>query len=575
MSDYDLVIRGGQLADGTGADLRSADAAINSDKIVEVGTVAGTGRTEIDASGLLVTPGFVDLHTHYDGQAIWSNRLIPSSSHGVTTVVVGNCGVGFAPCRPEDQDELVTLMEGVEDIPGVVLRDGLSWEWETFPQFLNELERRQWDVDVATLFPHSPLRVYVMGERALRREEATEEDLVEMQRLVSEAIDVGALGFATSRTHVHRNSKGDLIPSFETQEPELTAIGEALRRTGRGVIQVVPNVMKAEVMRQEMITLIGLARSSTRPVMISLVQFHDDPESWREYISMIDEANVEQHLPVSVQVFPRANGIILGHSVSKNPFVFCPSYDALAQLPIEERVRELRRPEVRARLLTEAPADPGYPLFKMMREFDRIYVLGTHPNYEPQPSDSIAAIAKARGVPALELAYDVMIEDDGQALLYLTVANYAASNLDAAREMMMNEHSIFGLGDGGAHYGLVCDAGFPTFLLTHWTRDRASDRLPLTWTIKALSQDTARAVGLNDRGILAPGYKADVNVIDYEGMQVHRPHVVQDLPGGGRRLVEDSEGYVATIVSGKIVYQNAVATGALPGRLIRGSQEIH
>ena len=572
MSEFDLVIRNGSVLDGTGAEPIGADIAIVGNTIAAVGKFAGRGVEEIDAAGYLVTPGFVDIHTHYDGQAIWSDRLLPTSQHGVTTAVLGNCGVGFAPCRKEDHDELVCLMEGVEDIPEIVLTEGLSWDWETFPEYLDALERRPRDVDVGAYLPHSPLRVYVMGDRAIRREAATGEDLTKMQKLVREAMEVGALGFATSRVTSHRNSRGEAIPSYESDMSELFAIGDALNDAGRGIIQIVPNVDKDRV-KQELFDLGELARKSSRPLMMSFAQYHDEPEGWRDNLKIINDLNKEKGVTFQAQVHTRSTSAMLGFDASTNPFSLCPSYAAIANLPLAERLAELRKPEVRERLLKETPVDNGNPMFVIMRRFDKMFVIGPDANYEPGPEESIAARAAAAGVSPEEMAYDLLLQDDGRALFQFPLANYANGNLDAVRAIMLNEDTLIGLGDGGAHYGVVCDAGYPTFMLTYWTRDRASGRLPLPWVVHALTQKPAVAVGLHDRGVIAPGYKADINVIDYDGLKLYRPFSVRDLPNGGRRLTDVPEGYKATILNGKITWLDGSPTGALPGRLVRGPQE--
>jgi len=572
MTEFDLVIRNGTVLDGTGAEAIHADIAVSGNKIAAVGKFDGRAVEEIDAAGCLVTPGFVDIHTHYDGQAIWSDRLLPSSQHGVTTAVLGNCGVGFAPCRQQDQDELVCLMEGVEDIPEPVLAEGLNWEWETFPQYLDELERRPRDIDIGAYLPHSPLRVYVMGDRALRREAATAEDLSHMQRLVREAMDAGALGFATSRVSGHRNSRGELIPTYDSDMSELYAIGDALKQSGRGVFQVVPNVDKGRV-KEELRLLGDLARVSERPMMVSFAQYHDDPDGWHENLKIINEVNQQGKVCFQAQVHTRATSALLGFDTSVNPFSLCPSYAPLAELPFAERLRELHRPDVRKRLLTETPVANGHPLFGIMRKFDKMFLLEDNPNYEPTAGDSIAARATRLGVSPEELAYDLLLKDEGKALLLFPLANYADGDLNAVRSIMLNKDTLIGLGDGGAHYGVVCDAGYPTFMLTYWTRDRASERLALPWTIHALTERPAKAVGLNDRGVIAAGYKADINIFDYEALKLHRPHIVRDLPNGGRRLTDVPEGYIATILSGKITYRNGVPTAEMPGRLLRGPQE--
>ena len=572
MSEFDLVIRNGTVLDGTGADPVKADIAVSGNRIVAVGAVGGTGAEELDATGLIVTPGFIDTHTHYDGQAIWSDRLLPSTQHGVTTAIMGNCGVGFAPCRKEDHEELVCLMEGVEDIPEIVLTEGLSWEWETFPNYLDALERQPRDIDVGAYLAHSPLRVYVMGDRAVRREKATAEDLAEMQDIVREAMHVGALGFATSRVTSHRNSRGEAIPTYEADMSELLAIGDALKDVGRGIIQIVPNVDKGRL-KQELRDLGELARRSVRPLMMSFAQYHDDPGGWRENIAIINELNKEEGVTFLAQVHTRSTSAMLGFDASTNPFSLCPSYLAIADLPLAERIAKLRNPDMRARLLSETPVDNGHPMFGIMRRFEAMFPIDVNPNYEPKPEESIAARASAAGVTPEELAYDLLLEDDGRALFLMPLANYADGDLEAVRAIMLNEDTIIGLGDGGAHYGVVCDAGYPTFMLTYWARDRAAGRLPLPWIVHALTQEPARAVGLNDRGVIAPGYKADINLIDYEGLKLHRPYSVRDLPNGGRRLTDVPEGYKATILSGKVTWRDGAPTGEMPGRLIRGVQE--
>ena len=566
--EADLLIRGGLVVDGSGAEPRTADVAIRGDRILAVGDDMPPAREKMDASGLLVTPGFVDVHTHYDGQATWSRQMSPSSGHGVTTVVIGNCGVGFAPCRAEDHRALVNVMEGVEDIPEAVMAEGLPWTWETFPQYLDALASRCWDVDVAAYIPHSPLRVYAMGQRGLDREPATDADIARMAALVSEGMAAGAVGFATSRTNNHRTGDGAFIPSYEADGLELEAIAAAVERSGRGVVQMVPDLGGPE-WRRELDLLVRLAETSRRPVTFSLAQSHDDSTIWRTTLDRVADANARLGTRLAPQVFPRAMGVVTGLSASVHSFCLCESYLALAGLPLPDRVAAMRDPAVRARLLSEPPSDARSPLFRLVRDFDRMYPMAQHPDYEPAASSSVAARAADRGVSPLALAYDLLLEDDGLALLYLPFSNYADHDLDAVRAMMVDENSVLGLGDGGAHYGLICDASYPTTLLAHWTRDRADDRLPLAWAIKALSADTARLMGFHDRGRIAPGLKADINLIDHGALTLSRPRVIQDLPGGGRRLVQDAEGYRLTMVGGTIVRRDGMATGAAPGRLVR------
>jgi N-acyl-D-aspartate/D-glutamate deacylase len=568
VATFDCVIRGGTIADGTGGEPYVADVAIQGGRIAEIGTITASGREEIDASGRLVTPGFVDIHTHYDGQAIWSSRMTPSSAHGVTTVVMGNCGVGFAPCRREDHDLLINVMEGVEDIPGAVMAEGLAWDWETFPEYLDALDNRARDIDTAAYLPHSPLRVYAMGQRGANREPATADDLARMRDLAREAMEAGALGFATSRLHIHRTAEGNAIPSFQSPEAELQAIAEGLRQAGRGIIQVVMDF--PDERWSGILMLRRLAEQSGRPVTFTLGSGNSGVEGWRDALRMVEEAN-EAGSSITGQVFPRPIGLVQGHSLSINPFSLCASYKAIAHLPLDERVRELRKPELRARLLAEPPGDSPSMLAQMGRSFDWMFPLSDPPDYEPSADSSVAARARRLGVSPEELIYDMLLEDDGKAMVYVALGNFYNARLDSVREMLVHKDTVLGLGDGGAHYGMICDASFPTFMLSHWTRDRADGRLPLGWVVKALAHDPAAAVGLKDRGVLAPGYKADINIIDYERLRLHAPKVVFDLPGGGRRLDQTAEGYDITMVSGEVISRNGQPTGALPGRLVRGA----
>ena len=561
----DVVIRGGLVVDGSGKEPFLADVALSGGIITAIGAALAPGLKEVDARGCLVTPGFVDIHTHYDGQAIWSDRMDPSSLHGVTTVVMGNCGVGFAPCRKQDHEVLLRVMEGVEDIPEIVMSQGLDWDWESFPEYLDALEKRPRDIDVAAYLPHSPLRVFVMGERGVNREPATGEDLARMRNLATEAITAGALGCATSRIHVHRTSDGDFIPSYQSAEPELQALADGMTEVGSGVMQMVGNPAQ-DGWQHDLDMMDRIARKSGRPFTFTM-GVNPESASARDRLAELNESGIK----LTGQIFPRPVGMILSHSTSWNPFSFCPSFKSLAHLTSEDRLQQLQRQDVRARLIAEEP-DITLPLGLYTRMFDRMFPLGDPPNYEPSPEESIAARAEAAGVSPAEWVYDYLLGQAGTAQLLMALTGLVDDTLDLVREMMDHPNVIFGLGDGGAHYGLICDASYPTHILTHWVRDRDHGRIPLAQAIAALTSRPAATVGLNDRGLLAPGYKADVNVIDPEAITLHSPIVVHDLPGGGRRMIQTATGYRATIVAGEMTYQDGKATSALPGKLIRGSQ---
>ena len=570
-SSFDLVIRGGEVADGLGGALRSADVAVRDGRIVEVGKLTGSGKQEIDARGLLVTPGFVDIHTHYDGQVMWDSQLAPSSWHGVTTAVMGNCGVGFAPVRTRDHERLIELMEGVEDIPGAALHEGLGWGWESFADYLDAVERRPHDIDVCAQLPHGALRVYVMGERAARLEAATPDDIAQMRSLAAEAMRAGALGFSTSRSMNHRSIKGDPIPSLRATRDELMGIALGLGDAGRGVLQFISD-FNAPSLEVEFAMLRELVEVSGRPMSISLAQRHSSSRGWRKLLDLVGDA-VAAGLTMRAQVAPRPIGVLFGLQGSRNPFSACPSFKAeVAALPLAGKVERLRDPLLRARLLVEIEALQGDSMGLRLTAFDRIFPFGDPPDYEPAASSSLAAQAVSRGVSAAELAYDLLLEDEGRAFLFAPFANYADYNLDACREMLDDPNTVVGLGDGGAHVSIISDGSFPTYLLTHWGRDRPQGRFDLAWLVKRQTSDTARAVGLLDRGVIAPGMKADLNVIDMAKLGLSAPVMSADLPAGGKRLLQRASGYVATVVSGVPVYRDGQATGALPGRLVRGPQ---
>lgn len=570
MQDLDLVVRGGTIVDGTGGAPYQGDIAVKDGWIVAVGQVDAPARDEIDATGAIVAPGFVDIHTHYDGQVTWEQTIEPSSCHGVTTVVMGNCGIGFAPCRPEDRDSLLKLMEGVEDLPEVVLSEGLPWSWQSFPDYLDFVGSRQFDLDVAAQLPHAALRVFVMGKRAVAREEATAEDRAHMARLASEAMKAGALGFATSRTINHRASDGNLVYTLTAAEDELVAIGRALGEAGSGVLQVVSDF---DDLDRDLPMLRRLVERSGRPLSVSLMQLHSAPDRYRRILDWIEECNAAG-LEVRGQVSGRPVGMMLGFELSYHPFCFTPTWKRLAGLPLDERMAALRRPEIRQALTTETPDPADFPGADFIRMFQLMYPLGDPVDYEPSPGTDVASRAAKAGVTPAEHAYDLMLEQDGRAVLMLPSVNFAGETLDAAEEMLRHPNTVYGLGDGGAHLGFLCDASLPTYMLQHWTRDRTRGaRLPLAEVVRGLSAAPAAAAGLNDRGVIAPGRRADLNIIDIERLRLHPPRVRYDLPAGGRRLVQDADGYRVTIVAGVPVRRDGQSTGALPGRLVRGPQE--
>jgi N-acyl-D-aspartate/D-glutamate deacylase len=559
MPAFDLLIRGGTVVDGTGADARTADVAIADGRIVDVGKLGTTAARVIDADGALVMPGFVDIHTHYDGQATWDERLVPSAWHGVTTVVMGNCGVGFAPCRPEDRDRLIELMEGVEDIPGTALHEGIPWNWVSFPEYLDALAERRYDIDVAAQVPHGAVRLFVMGERGAQREPAGADEIVEMGRIVRDGVAAGALGFTTSRTTNHRTSRGEPTPTLTAAEDELVGIATEMGAAG-GVMEVVSDFRDLD---SEFAVMRHMVEASGRPLSIS-VAVEEHRAAWGSLRDRIVEA-ADDGLPIKGQVASRAIGLLLGLQATINPFLASATYRELADLPLDERVRVMQRPEVRARLVEElSRRDVG-----IISEFDRMFPLGDPPDYEPDPSTSVAArAARERREPA-DVVFELLTANGGRDLLYFPLFNWVNGSLDVVHEMLQDEHLLPGLGDGGAHAGTICDASFATTLLTHWARDRA-EGLPLEWVVRRQCRDTANAVGLDDRGVLAPGYRADAVVVDHERLRLRAPYMAFDLPAGGKRLLQRAEGYLHTIVAGEETYAGGEPTGALPGRLVRG-----
>src|SRR5579862_7202744 len=563
---HDLVIRSGTIADGLGGEMFEADVAISGGRITEVGRVAGQGKEEIDARGKLVTPGFVDVHTHYDGQVTWSQDITPSSQNGVTTAIMGNCGVGFAPCRPSDHVRLIQLMEGVEDIPEPVLSAGIPWAWESFPDYMEWLSKRHFDVDIGAQLPHAALRVYVMGERGARRDPSTPEDNRAMAALAADSVRAGALGFSTSRTLNHRTSTGDYTPTLKAGEDELTAIAAAMHGQGRSVLQF---VLDLSTIHEDLPMMLRVADTTKCPITFSITQNDKAPQRYRQTLAEINAA-AARGLSITAQIAARPVGLLLGLELSRNPFQTHPSYKAIAHLPLAERLRRLRRPEVRAAILSESATATDDPLF-FRPNYDKMYLLGNPPDYEQPPENTLGARAHRQGRQPEELAYDAMLSDQGRGMLYVPFLNYADGNLDAVHEMLRDPHSVPGLSDGGAHCGIICDASFPTYLLTHWTRDRSrGEKLSIPFVVAAQSRKTALSVGLADRGLIAPGYKADINVIDYGRLHLHPPKVHYDLPVGGRRLLQQVDGYEATVVSGVVTQREGKPSGARPGRLVRG-----
>ena len=570
---HDLVIRNGTIVDGTGAAAFSGDVAIDAGVITEVGAVTGQGREEIDATGRLVTPGFVDVHTHYDGQVTWDPTLAPSSWHGVTTIVMGNCGVGFAPVRPDRHAWLIGLMEGVEDIPGTALAEGIRWGWETVPEFLDVLDDQPLMIDVGTQVPHGAVRGYVMGDRGARNEPATPDDIAAMARIAREGIDAGALGVSTSRTIAHRAIDGEPVPGTYAAEDELFALGRALADADTGVFELAPAGVMGEDLaapEREMDWMVRLAEETGRPVTFAMTQHDLEPDQWRKMLDLVGEV-YDRGIPIRPQVAGRPVGLLLGlqtfHALRDRP-----SYQALGDLPLDELVERLRDPGLRARILGESPAaDPRMSFVGL--GLDRTFRLGDPPDYEPEASESIAAHAPRSGVDPGELYYDLRLEDDGRQLLLRPLLGYANFTQDPIREMVMHPATALGLGDGGAHVGAICDASIETYMLTHWVRDRSrGEKIPLELAVRKMSSDTAALYGLHDRGVLAVGKKGDVNVIDLPRLTLRRPAMHHDLPAGASRLLQTAEGYTATVVSGQVVMRDGVETGARPGALLRGAR---
>ncbi len=566
---HDLVVRNGLLVDGTGAEPRHGDIGIDGDTITAVGDEVGPGRRVIDADGRTVTPGWVDMHTHYDAQATWDPELTPSGWHGVTTVVMGNCGVGFAPAAPDRHDWLIGLMEGVEDIPGAALTAGIQWEWETFPEYLDALDRRRYVMDVGTQVPHGALRAYVMGERGAANEVATDADNAEMRRLATEALRAGALGISTSRTPLHRSVDGVLVPGTNAEMDEVAALGAALVDAGHGGFQ---GAYEHPALGGELPWLRRLAEDTDRPVTVNLQQDDQAPDLWREVLAELDRAAADG-VPLYAQVHGRPVGVLMSWGATVHPFSFAEAWGPLAFLSPAERLARLHDPEVRA-ALTGGPR-----VEELLGDFTRFLTQSWHKmfcfvgetDYEPAPESSVAAISQATGRPPAEVAYDHLLSDDGQGVLYFPLFNYSNGDLDPTYRMHQHPRTRMGLADGGAHVGSVCDGSTPSFMVAFWTRDRVrGPKLPLAHVVRRQTLDTARHYGLEDRGVLAPGYRADVNVIDYDRLAIDAPRLAYDLPGGAKRFVQGSTGYDATICAGVVVREADEFTGEHPGRLLRG-----
>jgi N-acyl-D-amino-acid deacylase len=570
---HDIVIRGGTIIDGAGKASFTGDVAIDGDRIAAVGGKLGPAKRDMDADGLLVTPGWVDVHTHYDGQAMWDPLLAPSCWHGVTTVMFGNCGVGFAPVKKHHRQALMDLMEGVEEIPNPVLAAGLNWEWESFPEYMNELDRRPRTIDIAAQIAHLPLRVYVMGDRAVRREAATADDIAEMRRLTIEALRCGAFGFTTSRTDSHKTPDGQLVPSRDADDHELLGIGSALGVTGTGAFGMNSDFDDEEF---ELRWMRKLAKETGRPIWFLLTDRYSDPERWRRLMKAVHAARAEG-LPLTAQMAGRPIGVMMGIGTALNPFTVRPSYKQLESLPIEEQRRRLRDPEMRRKILADTPSEAEIEKLAQFRQvvtkrFDKFFVMGNPPDYEPGPEKSVAAIAQREGRSPEEVAYDYMLEE-GQ-YLYFPVVNYVTGDHGPILEMLNDPACLLGLSDGGAHCTSIIDAGLPSYMLAHWGRDRArGPRLPLEHLVKRQTSETADFFGLHDRGRLAPGLRADVNLIDFDALRLHKPELVHDMPANGRRFVQRVEGYEATLVAGTPIFERGAHTGAMPGKLVRAGRD--
>ena len=585
---FDTIIKNGKIIDGTGKEAFNGDIAIKDGKIAEIGKVEGSAKKEINADGALVTPGFVDLHTHYDGQISWDETLSPSVNHGTTTTVMGSCGVGFAPARKEHRQSLIDLMEGVEDIPGAALAEGINWQWESFPEYLDALDKMPHTIDFAAQIPHDALRVYIMGERGLRQEEATKEDIEQMQKAVKEAMQAGAAGFTTGRSDVHRSASGDWTPASEATIEELEAIAAVLKDLQYGVLQAVSDFdmeRTSEDFDREFEIIEKFAAAGHRPFSLSLNQRDFWPDLWQRIMKKGEGAK-SKGIDFRFQVAPRAIGVNLGLQCTFHPFMGKPSYKEISHLPLKDRVEAMKNPELKQKIIEEKSdkmAGDGTPVPPLADKFlaqieqlaFKLFELGETPDYEQPVEQSLGAQAKARGLHPLDVVYDTMLKDEGKALIYFPIYNYTEFSYENVYSMMQHPQSLPGLSDSGAHVGTVCDASFPTYLLTYWTRDRSrGDLIPLERAVQMITSDTARHMGYSDRGTLEVGKKADLNVINYDGLKLKAPRMIQDLPAGGQRLLQEVSGYLATMVSGEVVLENDVVTDARPGKVVRTSKLV-
>ena len=571
---HDLVIRGGTVVDGTGEARFVADVAVDGGVITAVGHISAQGREEIDATGKIVAPGFVDIHTHYDGQATWDSEMAPSSWHGVTTVVMGNCGVGFAPAKKDKHDWLIGLMEGVEDIPGTALAEGMTWDWETFPEYLDALERRPRTIDVATHVPHGAVRAYVLGDREMPGAVPTDADIAEMSRIVEEGIRAGALGFSTSRTVLHKSVDGELVPGTTATKEELIGIGRAMGRVGFGVFEMASD-MKRDW--DEFGWMGALSRETGLPVTFAALQSIAKEMPLEEQISSMIAEN-DNGANIVAQIALRGNGIIMAWQGTVHPFRFKPAWAEIEALPWAQQLARLKDPAFKARMIAEESVFPESDIIDFLRivagGWPVHFEMGPAFNYEPRQDESVMARAIAAGISPADYAYDLLMQDDGTGFIYFPILNYRDGNLNFLEELQTRDDCVNSLSDGGAHCGTICDAASPTFMLQHWVRDRAGQRITLENAIKRQCHDTARLYGLNDRGVLKPGYLADINIIDLDRLKLSKPWLAFDLPAGGTRLLQKADGYVATVKAGVVTFREGKMTGALPGVVVRGPQNV-